>query len=112
METELYSYVSQILLREGCKKILVADSLSLLKKMHRTQKRGVLVDEESICEACLSPILPTNASEAFRVTVFHCRHLFHKECIPEPNTNSSVKFCNICSAKHRGPGSAILEMKK
>ncbi|XP_015273395.1 PREDICTED: vacuolar protein sorting-associated protein 41 homolog [Gekko japonicus] len=108
----LQDYNLQILLREGCKKILVADSLSLLKKMHRTQKRGVLVDEESICEACLPPILPTSASEAFRVTVFHCRHLFHKECIPEPNTNSSVKFCNICSAKHRGPGSAILEMKK
>lgn len=35
---------SQILLREGCKKILVADSLSLLQKMHRTQTRGVRVD--------------------------------------------------------------------
>ncbi|XP_054847633.1 vacuolar protein sorting-associated protein 41 homolog isoform X2 [Eublepharis macularius] len=108
----LQDYNLQIMLREGCKKILVADSLSLLKKMHRTQKRGVLVDEESICEACLSTILPTNASEAIRVTVFHCRHMFHKECIPEPNTISTVKFCNICSAKHRGPGSAILEMKK
>lgn len=36
--------LQQILLREGCKKILVADSLSLLKKMHRTQMKGVLVD--------------------------------------------------------------------
>lgn len=36
--------VSKILLREGCKKILVADSLSLLQKMHRTQMRGVRVD--------------------------------------------------------------------
>lgn len=25
---------------------------------------------------------------------------------------SPIQFCNICSAKHRGPGSAILEMKK
>ncbi|XP_048367400.1 vacuolar protein sorting-associated protein 41 homolog [Sphaerodactylus townsendi] len=108
----LQDYNLQIMLREGCKKILVADSLSLLKKMHRKQKRGVLVDEESICEACLSPALPTNASDAFRVTVFHCRHMFHKECIPESNTISSVKFCNICSAKHRSPGSAMLEMKK
>lgn len=36
--------VFKILLREGCKKILVADSLSLLQKMHRTQMRGVRVD--------------------------------------------------------------------
>lgn len=40
----LCSLHQQILLREGCKKILVADSLSLLKKMHRTQMKGVLVD--------------------------------------------------------------------
>ncbi|TMS08967.1 Vacuolar protein sorting-associated protein 41-like protein [Larimichthys crocea] len=40
----LQDYNLQILLREGCKKILVADSLSLLQKMHRTQMRGVRVD--------------------------------------------------------------------
>uniref|UniRef100_A0A8C1DE72 Vacuolar protein sorting-associated protein 41 homolog n=2 Tax=Cyprinus carpio TaxID=7962 RepID=A0A8C1DE72_CYPCA len=40
----LQDYNLQILLREGCKKILVADSLSLLQRMHRTQKRGVRVD--------------------------------------------------------------------
>uniref|UniRef100_A0A8D2KVP4 Vacuolar protein sorting-associated protein 41 homolog n=1 Tax=Varanus komodoensis TaxID=61221 RepID=A0A8D2KVP4_VARKO len=108
----LQDYNLQILLREGCKKILVADSLSLLKKMHRTQMRGVLVDDENICETCLAPILPTDASKSFSITVFHCRHMFHKECFPEPSTESSLHFCNICSAKHRGPGSAILEMKK
>ncbi|RMC05496.1 hypothetical protein DUI87_18689 [Hirundo rustica rustica] len=58
----LQDYNLQILLREGCKKILVADSLSLLKKMHRTQMKGVLVDEENICESCLSPILPSGSS--------------------------------------------------
>ncbi|EMP36793.1 Vacuolar protein sorting-associated protein 41 like protein [Chelonia mydas] len=40
----LQDYNLQILLREGCKKILVADSLSLLKKMHRTQMKGIRVD--------------------------------------------------------------------
>ncbi|XP_029445383.1 vacuolar protein sorting-associated protein 41 homolog isoform X1 [Rhinatrema bivittatum] len=117
----LQDYNLQILLREGCKKILVSDSLSLLKKMHRTQMRGVLVDEENICESCLSPILPSDASKPFSVTVFHCRHMFHKECLPVPSMDSCesrrvemslLQFCNICSAKNRGPGSAILEMKK
>ncbi|ELW70396.1 Vacuolar protein sorting-associated protein 41 like protein [Tupaia chinensis] len=93
----LQDYNLQILLREGCKKILVADSLSLLKKMHRTQMKGILVDD---------------AAKPFSMVVFHCRHMFHKECLPVPSLNSPVQFCNICSAKNRGPGSAILEMKK
>ncbi|KAJ7395232.1 Vacuolar protein sorting-associated protein 41 like protein [Pitangus sulphuratus] len=67
----LQDYNLQILLREGCKKILVADSLSLLKKMHRTQMKGVLVDEENICESCLSPILPSGIS---------CPVLQHMQC--------------------------------
>uniref|UniRef100_A0A5F8HDC8 VPS41 subunit of HOPS complex n=1 Tax=Monodelphis domestica TaxID=13616 RepID=A0A5F8HDC8_MONDO len=108
----LQDYNLQILLREGCKKILVADSLSLLKKMHHTQMKGVLVDEENICESCLSPVLPPDVAKPFSVVVFHCRHMFHKECLPVPSMNSSGQFCNICSAKNRGPGSAILEMKK
>ncbi|XP_055277135.1 vacuolar protein sorting-associated protein 41 homolog isoform X2 [Moschus berezovskii] len=108
----LQDYNLQILLREGCKKILVADSLSLLKKMHRTQMKGILVDEENICESCLSPILPSDAAKPFSMVVFHCRHMFHKECLPVPSMTSPAQFCNICSAKHRGPGSAILEMKK
>uniref|UniRef100_A0A673FWU6 Vacuolar protein sorting-associated protein 41 homolog n=1 Tax=Sinocyclocheilus rhinocerous TaxID=307959 RepID=A0A673FWU6_9TELE len=51
----LQDYNLQILLREGCKKILVADSLSLLQKMHRTQKRGVRVDGKQMF--CLPVIL-------------------------------------------------------
>lgn len=108
----LQDYNLQILLREGCKKILVSDSLSLLKKMHRTQMKGVRVDEENVCESCLAPILPSDASKPYGVVLFHCRHMFHKECLPVPSTMSPAQFCNICSAKHRGPGSAILEMKK
>ncbi|MGH0121102.1 UNVERIFIED_CONTAM: hypothetical protein FKN15_070771 [Acipenser sinensis] len=106
----LQDYNLQILLREGCKKILVADSLSLLKKMQRTQMRGVRVDEENICEACHAPILPTDTAKVFNVVVFHCRHMFHKECLPSPSTIPAVQFCNICSAKHRGPGSAVMEI--
>uniref|UniRef100_A0A3Q3AWS8 Vacuolar protein sorting-associated protein 41 homolog n=1 Tax=Kryptolebias marmoratus TaxID=37003 RepID=A0A3Q3AWS8_KRYMA len=103
----LHDYNLQILLREGCKKILVADSLSLLQKMHRTQMRGVRVDEGNICESCHGTILPSDMAQPFTVVVFHCRHMFHKECLP-----SSGAFCNICSAKKRGPGSGILEKKK
>uniref|UniRef100_A0A8C7YMU2 Vacuolar protein sorting-associated protein 41 homolog n=1 Tax=Oryzias sinensis TaxID=183150 RepID=A0A8C7YMU2_9TELE len=108
----LHDYNLQILLREGCKKILVADSLSLLQKMHRTQMRGVRVNEDSICESCHATILPSEMSKSFSVVVFHCRHMFHKECLPSQGTIPGLQFCNICSAKRRGPGSGILEMKK
>ncbi|XP_077125384.1 vacuolar protein sorting-associated protein 41 homolog isoform X2 [Ranitomeya variabilis] len=93
----LQDYNLQILLREGCKKILVSDSLALLKKMHRTQSRAMLVDD---------------SSKPLGVVVFHCRHMFHRDCLPVGNTMSPAYFCNICSAKHRGPGSAILDIKK
>uniref|UniRef100_A0A7N8Y8R9 Vacuolar protein sorting-associated protein 41 homolog n=1 Tax=Mastacembelus armatus TaxID=205130 RepID=A0A7N8Y8R9_9TELE len=105
----LQDYNLQILLREGCKKILVADSLSLLQKMHRTQMRGVRVDEENICESCHTTILPSDMAKSFSVVVFHCRHMFHKECLPSPVPG--MQFCNICSAKRQGPGSGMLEMK-
>uniref|UniRef100_A0A8C7TUJ2 Vacuolar protein sorting-associated protein 41 homolog n=1 Tax=Oncorhynchus mykiss TaxID=8022 RepID=A0A8C7TUJ2_ONCMY len=62
---------------------------------------------KNICESCHASILPSGG-----VVVFHCRHMFHKECLPSPGTIPGVQFCNICSAKRRGPGSGILEMKK
>uniref|UniRef100_A0A8C7R4Z2 Vacuolar protein sorting-associated protein 41 homolog n=1 Tax=Oncorhynchus mykiss TaxID=8022 RepID=A0A8C7R4Z2_ONCMY len=98
----LHDYNLQILLREGCKKILVADSLSLLQKMHRSQMRGVRVDEGSICESCHTSILPSDKSSRLGTNMAFA---FHFQ-IP------GVQFCNICSAKRRGPGSGILEMKK
>lgn len=102
----------------------------------------------------------SDMAKPFNVVVFHCRHMFHKECLPSSGTVSNlchslhnishyvfhlvfsfrhysilsedvkhdlappepllsflsqipvVQFCNICSAKKRGPGSGILEMKK
>uniref|UniRef100_A0A8C6V0T5 VPS41 subunit of HOPS complex n=1 Tax=Neogobius melanostomus TaxID=47308 RepID=A0A8C6V0T5_9GOBI len=104
----LQDYNLQILLREGCKKILVADSLSLLQKMHRTQMRGVRVDG-SLIYICYQT-LKLSRSQNFDLFIFLV-YLFHQmrtfvSRIP------GVQFCNICSAKKRGPGSGILDMKK
>uniref|UniRef100_A0A8C7L002 Vacuolar protein sorting-associated protein 41 homolog n=1 Tax=Oncorhynchus kisutch TaxID=8019 RepID=A0A8C7L002_ONCKI len=107
----LHDYNLQILLREGCEKILVADSLSLLQKMHRTQMRGVRVDEESICESLSTPsspllfLTPYGLSDKSSRLGTNMAFAFHFQ-IP------GVQFCNICSAKRRGPGSGILEMIK
>uniref|UniRef100_A0A8C5PZ75 Vacuolar protein sorting-associated protein 41 homolog n=1 Tax=Leptobrachium leishanense TaxID=445787 RepID=A0A8C5PZ75_9ANUR len=86
----LQDYNLQILLREGCKKILVSDSLLLLKKMHKTQSKAILVDDEKICETCLSSILPTDSSKPLGVVVFNCRHMFHRECLPVISSASWV----------------------
>uniref|UniRef100_A0A671KT07 Vacuolar protein sorting-associated protein 41 homolog n=1 Tax=Sinocyclocheilus anshuiensis TaxID=1608454 RepID=A0A671KT07_9TELE len=91
----LQDYNLQILLREGCKKILVADSLSLLQRMHRTQKRGVRVDGKQIL--LHSNFDPLSLKKKKRNVYF----LYYESF-----------YCNICSAKRRGPGSGILEMKK
>ncbi|XP_048451776.1 vacuolar protein sorting-associated protein 41 homolog isoform X3 [Rhincodon typus] len=85
----LQDYNLQILLREGCKKIIVSDCLTLLKKMQKTQLRGVCVDD---------------IAKTFSVVVFHCRHMFHKDCLPTPGM-----FCNICSAKRRRPAGGLGE---
>uniref|UniRef100_A0A672T8Y7 Vps41 beta-propeller domain-containing protein n=1 Tax=Sinocyclocheilus grahami TaxID=75366 RepID=A0A672T8Y7_SINGR len=82
----LQDYNLQILLREGCKKILVADSLSLLQRMHRTQKRGV--DAE--------------------MTHF----TFEPACCIQTLSLYLRKGEMFIFAKRRGPGSGILEMKK
>ncbi|XP_043920775.1 vacuolar protein sorting-associated protein 41 homolog isoform X2 [Protopterus annectens] len=105
----LQDYNLQILLREGCKKIIVSDCLTLLKKMHRTQRRGIRVGEENICESCHNALLPGDGAQSFKVVVFNCRHMFHLECLRVDDENI-LQFCNICNAKRRGPGSGVIEL--
>lgn len=71
----------QILLREGCKKILVADSLSLLKKMHRTQMKGVLVDGGYTGNMMIFNILKTILYRLFIYLLTVCFGSCPKACI-------------------------------
>ncbi|XP_076460755.1 vacuolar protein sorting-associated protein 41 homolog [Babylonia areolata] len=96
----LQDYNLQISLREGCRKILVADSFNLLERMVKTQRKAILIDDSQSCPVCSEQVFVTDVRYASNLVVFHCRHAFHEDCLPM----SSVMSCTICSSQKRGPG--------
>ncbi|XP_062569470.1 vacuolar protein sorting-associated protein 41 homolog isoform X1 [Saccostrea cucullata] len=97
----LQDYNLQISLREGCRRILVADSFNLLDRLVKTQRRGVAVDSSQSCPICQQRIIVTDLRYASNVVLFHCKHAFHEDCLP----TNSMERCTICSTQRRGPGS-------
>ncbi|XP_071478787.1 vacuolar protein sorting-associated protein 41 homolog [Diadema antillarum] len=97
----LHDYNLQIMLREGCKKILVSDCFSLMKRLNKIQKRGVRVqiDERQSCDCCHQPL--QNSEPPPVTVVFYCHHTFHEECLLSQN----MTHCLICHSQRRGPGS-------
>ncbi|KAK3103437.1 hypothetical protein FSP39_019243 [Pinctada imbricata] len=84
----LQDYNLQMSLREGCKRILVADSFNLLDRLIKIQKRGISVDNSRYASNCV---------------VFYCKHAFHEDCVPIHSLENHT--CPICSTQRRGPGS-------
>ncbi|XP_012936777.1 vacuolar protein sorting-associated protein 41 homolog [Aplysia californica] len=98
----LQDYNLQLSLRDGCRKILVADSFNLMERLVKTQRRGVFVDGSQLCTVCNQRLTVNDLRYASNLIVFHCRHAFHEDCLPAFVTN-----CIICSSvkKDRRPGS-------
>ena len=59
----LKDYHLQISLQEGCKKILVFDTFSLIARQERIQSRGTGVDDEIQCGGCGAPVIQPNISQ-------------------------------------------------
>ncbi|XP_048755315.1 vacuolar protein sorting-associated protein 41 homolog isoform X2 [Ostrea edulis] len=97
----LQDYNLQMSLREGCRKILVADSFNLLDRLVKTQRRGISMDSSQVCPICQQHIIVTDLRYASNVVLFYCRHAFHEDCLP----THSMERCTICSTQRRGPGS-------
>ncbi|KAK0051675.1 vacuolar protein sorting-associated protein 41 [Biomphalaria pfeifferi] len=97
----LQDYNLQLFLRDGCRKILVADSFNLLDRLVRTQKRGIFVDDSQLCPVCNQRLTVSDLRYASNLNVFHCRHAFHEDCMP-----AYVTHCLICNSvkKDRRPG--------
>lgn len=95
-------YNLQISLREGCRRILVSDCISLLRKLHRQQSRGIAIAYDQLCHACNRRILSKDVRHMEEdVVVFFCKHAFHSNCLP------SLLMCSLCSADHKhGTGSS------
>jgi len=104
----LQDYNLQLSLRDGCRKILVADSFNLMERLVKTQRRGCFVDGNQLCTVCNQRLTVNDLRYASNLIVFHCRHAFHEDCLPAFVTN-----CIICSSvkKDRRPGSRAHYMK-
>jgi len=104
----LQDYNLQLSLRDGCRKILVADSFNLMERLVKTQKRAVFVDGCQLCTVCNQRLTVNDLRFASNLIVFNCRHAFHEDCLPPFVTN-----CIICSSvkKERGPGTRSQYMK-
>ncbi|CAH1788445.1 unnamed protein product [Owenia fusiformis] len=96
----LQDYNLQISLREGCKKILVADCFGLLDKLVKTQRKGISVEEDQVCQACHEKLIVNDLRYASNIITFFCRHSFHEDCLPV----HAMETCSICVAQKRGPG--------
>ncbi|XP_031573890.1 vacuolar protein sorting-associated protein 41 homolog [Actinia tenebrosa] len=91
----LQDYNLQISLREGCKKILVKDSASLMQRLNKVQQRGVSVDEETTCSGCRASVIAEDSRKASNIAVFFCKHVYHEDCLP--SFRDVGPFCHICT---------------
>lgn len=94
----LHDYTLQISLREGCKKIMVADCYNLLEKLHKLQKRGIFVNEDQICPLCERKLFTNDSRIGGDIMIFNCRHAFHEDCVPV----QKLETCTICSDQKHG----------
>ncbi|RDD42694.1 Vacuolar protein sorting-associated protein 41-like protein [Trichoplax sp. H2] len=89
----LQDYKLQISLQEGCKKILVNDSVLLFDKLTKTQRRGFYTDEFTKCPNCQRSLL-LNQRMDDDVVMFFCRHAYHKDCLPARENEYSCQLCS------------------
>ncbi|XP_054157899.1 vacuolar protein sorting-associated protein 41 homolog [Oppia nitens] len=94
----LQDYNLQTELEDGCRRVLVSDCYSLLQKLNRVHKRGLLVDEDYICHGCQRKVFAREIRYASDIIVFNCRHVFHETCLL---TTTGEFVCLICSAQER-----------
>ncbi|PVD30846.1 hypothetical protein C0Q70_10121 [Pomacea canaliculata] len=78
----LQDYNLQISLREGCRRILVADSFNLLERNVRTQRKAIFVNESQMCPVCGQELIVNDLRLASNILVFNCRHTYHEDCLP------------------------------
>ncbi|KXJ25131.1 Vacuolar protein sorting-associated protein 41-like [Exaiptasia diaphana] len=93
----LQDYNLQISLREGCEKILVKDSASLMQRLNKVQQRGVGVDDETTCSGCRANVIAEDSRNASNILVFFCKHVYHEDCLP--SVRNLGPFCQICTGK-------------
>eukprot|EP00731_Ephydatia_muelleri_P008659 Em0004g997a len=74
----LQDFSVQVNLTEGCKKILVKDSQSLMTKLHKMQTKAVCVDADALCRGCGDKVMENE--EVTDYLIFFCGHVYHNRC--------------------------------
>ena len=111
LTTILRDYNLQVALQGGCKKILVSDCFSLLRRRVRTSERGrqvgrstiacivvyysrlsAQVGEGAACPACGVTVLCSNPELMQDLVILNCRHAFHAACLQD------LQACTVCQA--------------
>ena len=96
--TILHDYNLQISLEECCKNILNADCFDLMNKLNVQQKRGIRVQESSICQSCNRKVISNDLAQTSDVIAFNCKHVFHEQCLSFASKKLS---CIICMDPHK-----------
>lgn len=96
-------------LHKGCSRILVSDSVTLIDKLVRQQRKGVRISNQSNCPLCNGPIIGSDR-ESGGVVALLCRHFYHLNCLkssmssensaaPNPSAASSTDTSSVPSTR-------------
>jgi len=91
----------------GVAKIFTTDVSNLSKRLRSSQKRGVAFDtSNSICAVCKDPISIDSEDDFI---AFFCGHIYHKECLLDPEAIEAVNASRVRGLKQGGVANKITE---
>jgi hypothetical protein len=91
-------YKLEMSLRGGCNEILKADSVELVEKYVKGQRRGVRVGMDAQCAVCSESIGMAGKSHGGFV-IFFCRHIYHNKCIVPAGGGSTSNDLRLSGQK-------------
>ncbi|TPX35873.1 hypothetical protein SmJEL517_g01692 [Synchytrium microbalum] len=96
----MHDYGVQMSLREGCERILLADTVELLTSLQRAQKRGMSFVPEVQCAMCGGQIFQ-DSNPTIAMVAFFCRHVYHYSCLAEGRAPSSFNVATNAFSNER-----------
>jgi len=91
----------------GVAKIFATDISNLSRRLRSSQKRGVSFDtSNSLCSVCKNPISIDSEDDFI---AFFCGHIYHKECLLDPEAVEAVNASRVRGLKQGGVANKITE---
>ena len=91
----------------GVAKIFATDVSNLSKQLRSSQKRGVPFDtSKSLCAICKDPISIDSEDDFI---AFFCGHIYHEECLLDPEGVEAVNASRVRGLKQGGVANKITE---